>query len=115
MDAEQPIINILGEKLAPGPVRRGLIPLYCRWANDLDFTRTAVRSPPLTLEQQMAMYDKGITIGGHVSFITYDCPVDPSVLPCWIASITATTPRSSASDSARKRIVAGAMGVRRHD
>lgn len=38
--SEPPIINIAGELVALGPMRRELLPLYQRWINDFDVTRT---------------------------------------------------------------------------
>lgn len=56
---EQPIINILGEKVALGPLRRDLLPLYQRWINDFEVTRTlAVGLFPMTFEQEAAWYDR---------------------------------------------------------
>ncbi len=41
-----------------GPLRRDLIPLYHRWANDFGYTRTtAAPGLILTLEQQVSAYD----------------------------------------------------------
>lgn len=36
----EPIINIVGEKIALGPWTRELVPLLYRWQNDFDVTRT---------------------------------------------------------------------------
>ena len=38
--SEQPDLNIVGEKVALGPLRRDLLPLYTRWMNDFDVIRT---------------------------------------------------------------------------
>ena len=32
----QPIVNIVGEKVALGPLRRDLLPLYHKWSNDFE-------------------------------------------------------------------------------
>lgn len=37
---DQPIINVTGEKVALGPLRRDLLPFYLRWINDFEVTRT---------------------------------------------------------------------------
>lgn len=34
--ADQPIINIFGERVALGPLRRDIMPLYDRWFNDFE-------------------------------------------------------------------------------
>ena len=46
----QPIVNIVGEKVALGPIRKDLIPLYHRWRNDFSVARTFDYEPgPVTL------------------------------------------------------------------
>lgn len=34
-NGEQPILNVEGDLVALGPLRRDLLPLYTRWINDL--------------------------------------------------------------------------------
>ena len=34
--ADAPILNVVGEKVALGPLRRDLVPLYDRWFNDFE-------------------------------------------------------------------------------
>jgi diamine N-acetyltransferase len=54
-----PVINITGEKVALGPIRRDLLPLYQRWMNDFEVTRTlGARLRPLTHEAEEAWYDE---------------------------------------------------------
>jgi len=72
-DVEQPVINIRGERVALGPIRRDLIPLYHRWANDFGYTRTtAVLGLTLTLEQQASAYESVVADERNVSFVIYD-------------------------------------------
>ena len=48
-----PILNIIGEKVALGPRRRDLLPLYLRWINDFEVTRTLeVSFRPMTMEAE---------------------------------------------------------------
>lgn len=56
---EQPIINIAGERVALGPLRRDLLPTYQRWINDFHALRTlgAVAPGPTTLEQEVRWYE----------------------------------------------------------
>ena len=57
--AEQPIINITGERVALGPLRRDLIPLYHRWLNDFDAVRNFDDTPePWTLERATQLYER---------------------------------------------------------
>jgi RimJ/RimL family protein N-acetyltransferase len=61
-DPEAPIVNIAGELVALGPLRRESIPLYLRWMNDFATTRTlAVQPRPMTLEQETAWYEQAAT------------------------------------------------------
>ena len=67
--AERPIVNIEGELVALGPVRRDLIHLYQRWINDFGTTRTLALPPgPMTLEQETAWYEA--TSGGDAAMFT---------------------------------------------
>lgn len=59
---EQPVVNIVGEKVALGPIRRDLVPLYQQWINDFATLRTLFIPPkPQTLEQEFAWFDGAIT------------------------------------------------------
>ena len=45
------IINITGNQIALGPLRRDLLPLYVRWINDFASRRNLGQVAPQTLEQ----------------------------------------------------------------
>lgn len=62
MDAgTEPILNVRGETVALGPLRRDLIPAYARWMNDLGTLRTLGALPaPLPLEAEEAWYDAAV-------------------------------------------------------
>jgi RimJ/RimL family protein N-acetyltransferase len=71
--AEQPIINITGEKAALGPIRRDLLPLYQRWINDFEVTRTlGARLQPMTWEAEEAWYERASRSEGEVLFTIYE-------------------------------------------
>ncbi|MDP9379213.1 MAG: GNAT family N-acetyltransferase [Chloroflexota bacterium] len=58
-DEGRPVVNIQGELVALGPLRRDLVPLYHRWDNDLLTSRnrgTSLR--PVTFEEAMAGYER---------------------------------------------------------
>ncbi|GCE22462.1 GNAT family N-acetyltransferase [Dictyobacter kobayashii] len=57
---EKPIINITGEKVALGPIRRDQIPIYHRWINDFAVLRTLHIPRPSTLEEIQAYFDKDV-------------------------------------------------------
>jgi RimJ/RimL family protein N-acetyltransferase len=74
-DAAQtlPIINIVGERIALGPLRRDLIPTYQRWRNDFYVARTTGDLPkPVTLEEQEAWYERAATSPDAHWFIIYE-------------------------------------------
>ena len=61
-DRDAPIINVEGDLVALGPLRRESIPQYVRWMNDFAITRTlAVQPRPMTLEQETAWYEQAAT------------------------------------------------------
>lgn len=69
---DEPVLNIIGERVALGPLRRDLIPLYCRWNNDFATTRTLARSQPLTIEAMTAAYDAALHADDCLDFTIYE-------------------------------------------
>ncbi|HET9015562.1 MAG TPA: GNAT family protein [Thermomicrobiaceae bacterium] len=66
-----PILNIVGELVALGPLRRDLLPSYHRWINDFQTLRTLAAAPrPTTLEQEQAWYDHAATGGPDTVYFT---------------------------------------------
>jgi RimJ/RimL family protein N-acetyltransferase len=69
---EQPIVNIVGERVALGPLRRELVPLYLRWRNDFEVQRTFGDVPvPVTLEQRTAWFEDAGSAGDAHWFTIY--------------------------------------------
>src|ERR1044072_2395961 len=68
----EPIINMRGEKIALGPLRRDLVPLYERWINDFDVTLTLSRWSVHTREQEEAWYDRAVKSESVVNFTIYE-------------------------------------------
>lgn len=67
-----PIINIRGDLVALGPIRRDLLPLYQRWINDWEVTRTLGQQlRPMTWEAEEAWY-AAAAIGSDVQFQIYE-------------------------------------------
>lgn len=72
-DVGQPIINIVGEKVALGPQRRDLLPLYQRWINDFEVTRTLhVGAYPITAEAEEAWYERVTKSERDAVFVVYE-------------------------------------------
>jgi diamine N-acetyltransferase len=68
----QPIVNIRGERVALGPLRRDLVPTYQRWDTDFATNRTTAIARPVTLEQEAAAYDRAAVSEQDVLFTIYD-------------------------------------------
>jgi RimJ/RimL family protein N-acetyltransferase len=78
---EQPVLNIVGEKVALGPLRRDLVPLYQQWINDFSTLRTLFIPPvPITLEQEFAWFDRATT-DIDIHFTIYERATLPEGLP----------------------------------
>ncbi|GHO62123.1 N-acetyltransferase [Ktedonobacter sp. SOSP1-52] len=72
---EKPIFSIVGEKVALGPIRRELIPLYQRWINDFEVLRTLHIPRPSTFEEIQASYEADVAAERQrkvVYFTIYD-------------------------------------------
>jgi RimJ/RimL family protein N-acetyltransferase len=70
-----PILNITGELVALGPLRRDLIPLYQRWMNDFQVLRTLSRSlAPMTLDAESAWFENASKSNPtNIPFTMYEC------------------------------------------
>ena len=71
---ERPVVNIIGERVALGPIRRDLLPLYQRWLNDFGTLRTLAMPPhPLTMEAEIAWYERAAAPdSSSVQFTIYE-------------------------------------------
>ena len=73
-EAAEVLINIQGEKVVLGPLRRELLPLYQRWVNDFEVVRTlgAIPMRPLSFEQEESWYHGTIGDARETSFTIYE-------------------------------------------
>jgi RimJ/RimL family protein N-acetyltransferase len=72
-NGERPILNIEGDLVALGPLRRDLLPLYQRWINDLGTMRTLGLPPlPMTSEKEQEWYDRQSKAEDDVPFTIYE-------------------------------------------
>jgi len=71
-EGERPIINIAGERVALGPLRRDLVPLYQRWVNDFEIAHNFGQVRPLTEDQEQAWYDRQAAAEQGVTFTVYE-------------------------------------------
>jgi RimJ/RimL family protein N-acetyltransferase len=68
-----PILNVVGEKVALGPIRRDLLPLYTRWMNDFEVLRTLSGNVrPMTAEAEMSWYDQASKSESTINFTIYE-------------------------------------------
>jgi RimJ/RimL family protein N-acetyltransferase len=55
----EPILNMQGDLVALGPLRRELLELYARWANDFEaMSMVGSIARPLTLDDEQAWYER---------------------------------------------------------
>lgn len=80
-------LNLIGEQIALGPLRRDLIPRYCRWNNDFTTTRTLARSAPLTIEAMTAAYDAALGADDCVDFTIYERATDHPIGSAYLHAI----------------------------
>ena len=70
-----PILNIIGEKVALGPQSAELLPLYVKWMNDFEVTRTlAIGLRPMTMEAEQKWWETASVRENDVSFTIYERP-----------------------------------------
>jgi diamine N-acetyltransferase len=70
--AGKPLINVKGEKIAFGPIRREHLPLYVRWMNDFEVTRGTSGMRPMTAEQEQEWYETASKTKEAVHFGIYE-------------------------------------------
>jgi RimJ/RimL family protein N-acetyltransferase len=69
---EPPVVNIVGEQIALGPVRSDLLATYQRWINDFTAVRGLGAPPlPVTIEAETAWYES-VATGSDPSFTIYE-------------------------------------------
>jgi RimJ/RimL family protein N-acetyltransferase len=71
--SEEPVLNIAGERVALGPLRAELLPLYGRWINDFRTIRMLDLPPaPATAEKEQDWYE-GLSKGENdIMFTIYE-------------------------------------------
>lgn len=74
LEAPPPVLNIVGDKVALGPLRKDLVPTYTRWYNEFYTLRTLGTIPvPLTLEQDEKQHERLVANSAtEISFTVYE-------------------------------------------
>ena len=71
--SEQPVLNIVGERVALGPLREELLPVYERWINDFGTVRMLGLPPaPVTAEKERAWYEDRSKAENDLMFTSYE-------------------------------------------
>ncbi len=74
LTAAAPTVNIVGDKVALGPRRRDLLPLYLTWINDFEVVRNlGLVLRPMTWEDEDAWYERTSKSESSVNFTVYEC------------------------------------------
>jgi diamine N-acetyltransferase len=70
-----PVLNLVGERVALGPLRQQLLGHYQRWINDFEVTRfLGAPQVPMTREAEVAWYEETVRSKSSVHFTVYTCP-----------------------------------------
>jgi hypothetical protein len=93
--SEAPILNVEGDLVALGPLRRDLLPIYTQWINDLGAVRTLGAFLPTTLEGETTWYDEWATSEKIVPLTVY---AQPELRPIGTASLFEAGHRNRASE-----------------
>ena len=68
-----PILNIVGEFVALGPLRRDLLPIYQRWINDFGTARYVSNLPlPMSEESELSWYEAATRDHTSPGFTIYE-------------------------------------------
>jgi RimJ/RimL family protein N-acetyltransferase len=71
--AQKPIVNIVGGRIALGPLRHDLIPHYNRWQNDFEVQRTFGDLPKgVTIEETTSWYEEEAKATSAFWFTIYE-------------------------------------------
>lgn len=84
------MLNLVGNLVALGPLRRDLIPAYLRWSNDLSTSRTLGLSWPTTLEHETATFEARVSDPATAAFTVYE---RATVRPIGVAYLYQIEPR----------------------
>jgi diamine N-acetyltransferase len=88
-------INMTGERVSLGPLRRDLIAVYQRWSNDLDTSRTLGLSWPTTMEQELSAYESRIAQRDAAWFTVHDLATSRPIGVCYLYEISHRHARAS--------------------
>ncbi len=71
--SEQPVLNVVGERVALGPLREDLLPAYGRWINDFATIRMLGLPPvPVTAEKERDWHEDRSKAENDLMFTIYE-------------------------------------------
>lgn len=71
--SEEVVLNIFGKRVALGPLREDLLPLYGRWINDFGTIRMIGQPPgPVTEEKEREWFEERSKSEGEMMFTIYE-------------------------------------------
>ena len=74
--ADEPTWNLVGERVALGPLHAAMLPLFVRWLNDFEVTCTlALGMRPMTREAEQAYYKNGVIGRGSSKLLEARRPI----------------------------------------
>lgn len=83
-----PVVNIVGERVALGPLRRDLLATYQRWFNDFQTDRMQGDMPgPRALERVERFYERRATSLDEPTFLIYELENWAPIGFAWLADI----------------------------
>lgn len=71
-EASYPLVTIVGDLVALGPLARDLLPLYHRWFNDFTVLRNLRDRRVTTMEEMAAWYETRATSDRYAAFTIYE-------------------------------------------
>jgi RimJ/RimL family protein N-acetyltransferase len=85
---EEPSINVRGQRVALGPLRRDLLDTYLAWMNDLETMRTQGDLPgPRTADRIARWYEHVTSQPNHAWFTIYELPDLTPIGITWLSDI----------------------------
>jgi len=71
--SEEPILNVVGERVALGPLREDLLPLYGRWINDFStISMLGLPPAPVTAEKERDWHEGRSRAENDLMFTIYE-------------------------------------------
>lgn len=86
-DQEMPCFVFTGHRIALGPLRGDLVPVYHRWSNDLDVSRFGRSQTPTTQEQDAAAVAIAANAADEAHFTVYDHDLQRPIGRCRLTEI----------------------------